>query len=173
MGKALWLNSYLSWLGSLASHRKDVNLDLLPLGFDVKRTENWECERQGLGNEHGSVAHTSRGGWSGVHRWDPTLLFSWALPWSVSSLPPSSSVIDAQAVQVSALRYRVLWSWNGVLLCLFGKCFKSLPCEHFLKALLLWSCCCGLRDKWLKVHIYFVLLTVCHLLLWSSHLCQS
>lgn len=44
MGKALWLNSYLFWLGSLASHRKDVNVDFLPLGFDVKRkgqrTEN-------------------------------------------------------------------------------------------------------------------------------------
>lgn len=74
--------------------------------------------------------------------------------------------LDVQAVLVSALCYRVLWSWNRVLLCLFGKCFKSLPCERCLKDLPLWLLLWP-GDQWLWVHVYFVLLTVCHLLLWA------
>lgn len=111
MGKALWLNSYLSRLGSLASHRKDVNVGFLPPGFEVKRRDRELRVWKAGFRQWTRKSRTHQGGWTGAHRWHLTLLLSWAPPWSASSLPPSSSVIGCTGCAVSALRHRVLWSW--------------------------------------------------------------
>lgn len=84
--KQLWLSSYLSWLGSAASHRKNVTVDLLPLGFDIrgKGQRVWKMKFK----KWGWKCCTPRESWPGGAQVRCTLLFRGTLPWSI---PPSAA----------------------------------------------------------------------------------